>query len=290
MTRPPAYQCYANDDLAKFVGLSLAAIGACHKIELMMWGQSLDQSSFIDDDVLIARTLGTSIKEWKELRKEIQHPARAIFKEEGGYLVSSYLLERRKEQTAWRKKSRQGGIQSGKTRALKAQEERRVVEGCLANGSTKVQPTGTPPVEPNTNTPTPFPSPIPTPSPIPIPKYKQEGRGREAPLRDVSEKQFEVEFWTPYPERDGKKIGKQQAFEKYKLLSTKDRALIAIAVQHLAQHPPSQDGIGVKDAHRWIKNSEGDEPWREWIEETQQTQKKNGAINVRDSKDYVSGT
>lgn len=102
---------------------------------------------------------------------------------------------------------------------------------------------------------------------------------------------FEQEFWKPYPDRDGKKIGKKEALAKYKLLSEQDHMLIAIAVKHLAAHPRSQDGIGIKDPHRWIRNGKGDEPWREWIEETPPTQnKKEGKHVGLDRKDYTKNT
>lgn len=154
-TRPPAYQTYANDLLALFTGFSLTAFGAAQRLFFVMWGQSPDQCSLIDDDAMLARTVGVSIEEWKQLRQEIQHPGRPIFEEKDGRLVSAHLLEERKKQAAWRKKSKQGGIQSGKTRALKAQTERRVVQGSLDNGSPLVRTKG----QPKANTPTPSPIP-----------------------------------------------------------------------------------------------------------------------------------
>lgn len=98
---------------------------------------------------------------------------------------------------------------------------------------------------------------------------------------------FEHELWTPYPMRDGKKIGKAVALLKYKRLSGDDLALIAIAVRHLAEHPQSKKGIGIKDAHRWIMDGKNNEPWREWIEATKPT----GGIHVGlNDKDYKAGT
>lgn len=285
--RAPAFQEYASDVLALRLGLSVAADGATSRLERIMWSQSEDQCSLVDDDKFLAGILGLRVEEWISLREEIFH-GRKLLIQKDGRIFSSRLKDEAAKQRKYRK------LQKEKSKlGVEERVKRRLTRGST-RGSTGGLPVGEPvgqsTGEARVTLPTPFPSPIPTPSPIPIPKYKQEGRGREAPPRDVLEKQFEVEFWTPYPTRDGKKIGKQQAFEKYKELSADDRALIATAVQHLSSYPASADGIGVKDAHRWIKNSEGIEPWREWIEETQQTQKKNGAINVRDNKDYVTGT
>ena len=73
------------------------------------------------------------------------------------------------------------------------------------------------------------------------------------------------------------------------MLNEQDKALLALAVQHLAVHPRSKDGIGIKDPHRWIQNGtkkEPSEPWREWIEDT----KPQGGLNVGlNEKDYTAG-
>ena len=103
MTRPPAYQTYANDLLALFVGLSLTALGAVHRLFLVMWGQAADHCSLIDDDPMLARTVGCSLDDWKGLRHEIQHPARPIFQEKDGRLISPYLKEQATKQRKYRK-------------------------------------------------------------------------------------------------------------------------------------------------------------------------------------------
>lgn len=61
MTRPPAYQTYANELLALFVGLSLPALGAVQRIFFVMWGQAVDHCSLIDEDPMLARTVGCSL-------------------------------------------------------------------------------------------------------------------------------------------------------------------------------------------------------------------------------------
>ncbi len=119
---------------------------------------------------------------------------------------------------------------------------------------------------------------IPIPIPIPIPIHIP-----------IPEERFEKEFWEPYPARDGKKIGKALALEKYRKLSEEDRGRIATAVQHLAAHPRSKDGIGIKDPHRWLLDGKGNEPWREWIEPTVETKKGGLHVGLND-KDYTAGT
>ena len=123
MTRPPAYQTYANDLLALFVGLSLAALGAVHRIFLVMWGQAADQCSLIDDDPMLARTVGCSLDDWKTLRQEIQHPARPIFEEKDGRLISLYLRQEASKQRKYRKLQAEKstkGVEARVTRGLSA--------------------------------------------------------------------------------------------------------------------------------------------------------------------------
>src|SRR5262245_43740031 len=103
MNRPPSYQTYANDVLALVTGLSLQAVGAVHRLHLVMWSQSSDFCSFPDDDALLARTVGTTVENWQALRTEIQHPARPVFEERNGKLIAPYLREEAAKQRKFRK-------------------------------------------------------------------------------------------------------------------------------------------------------------------------------------------
>jgi uncharacterized phage protein (TIGR02220 family) len=139
MNRPPAFQTYANDLLAHFIGLSLPAVGAVHRLFLIMWGQAPDYCSLLDDDALLARTVGTTIEDWQALRAEIQHPARPLFEEQNGKLISWYLRDEAAKQRKYRKSQAQKGKKSAEHR--------------FNRGSTMVQPLGYPPPPPP-----PFPS------------------------------------------------------------------------------------------------------------------------------------
>lgn len=144
MTRPPAYQTYANDLLALFVGLSLAALGAVHRLFLVMWGQAADQCSLIDDDPMLARTVGCSLDDWKGLRQEIQHPARPIFEEKDGRLISRYLRQEATKQRKYRK--------------LQAEKSKKAVEARVTRGL----PTGEARVTSSSSLSSSIPSPIPS--------------------------------------------------------------------------------------------------------------------------------
>jgi hypothetical protein len=155
MTRPPAFQTYSNDLLALFVGLSLPALGAVHRLFLVMWGQAADYSSLIDDDTMLARTVGCSLDDWKGLRQEIQHPARPIFQEKDGRLISPYLRQEASKQRKYRK------LQAEKS---KKGVEARVTRGLSAGASTD---------EARVTSPTPTPIPIPIPSSSSFSKEKE---------------------------------------------------------------------------------------------------------------------
>lgn len=64
----------------------------------------------------------------------IPHPKKV------GRLFNARLLEERKKQVAWRKKSQEGGKRSAESRALKANPRGSVVEGCLNGGAMEVEP------------------------------------------------------------------------------------------------------------------------------------------------------
>lgn len=90
-----------------------------------MWGQAADHSSLIDDDPMLARTVGCSLDDWKGLRHEIQHPARPIFQEKDGRLISPYLKEEATKQRRYRK------LQAEKSKkAVEARVTRGFIHGC----------------------------------------------------------------------------------------------------------------------------------------------------------------
>lgn len=117
----------------------------------------------------------------------------------------------------------------------------------------------------------------PQPSPEPSPNRNRNMKGnrkleQETELPQAVLELFETSFWDFYPERGGKKIGKQVAFEKWSALPEEDRPKVSIAVKHYAASPDVQNGVGIRDAHRWLRSGGKDhngrpiEPWREWLE------------------------
>lgn len=82
---------------------------------------------------------------------------------------------------------------------------------------------------------------------------------------------FEKYFWPTYPRRNGKKIGKPEAlilFCDSKKIKEKDVGLILKAVKNYASSKTVQDGVGIRDAIRFLRPSRGETKalWLEWVE------------------------
>ena len=82
----------------------------------------------------------------------------------------------------------------------------------------------------------------------------------------IREAEFE-KFWSAYPPRQGRKVGKAEAriaFAKVKASEVED---LIRAAGNYAEHCRTKDGFP-KDAKRFISSGRGSkvEPWREWVE------------------------
>lgn len=76
-------------------------------------------------------------------------------------------------------------------------------------------------------------------------------------------------FWIIYPARNGIKLGKPEAKNKFFRLNDKDSLLIIQATINYANSKDVKAGIGIRDAHRFIRDGKGIERWREYIVYTQ---------------------
>lgn len=127
MNRAPAFQFYPNEWLSSptIALMSPAEEGAY--IRLLSYAWADPDCSLPDDDTDLSQ-LSRLGEGWfnggsNTIRKCFKpHP------EKSGRLVNLRLLEERKKQDAWREKSRIGGSQSGKSRALSGKGGSMVVE------------------------------------------------------------------------------------------------------------------------------------------------------------------
>lgn len=108
-------------------------------------------------------------------------------------------------------------------------------------------------------------------SPKRSPSQEQEQeQEQEQDTPSAVDHEFE-EFWKSFPMRNGKRLGRPEAVQKWNCLKPEDRKQVMIAVRHYANSKLVLEGIGIKDPHRWLKNGKGSEPWREWLEPEQPT-------------------
>lgn len=93
-------------------------------------------------------------------------------------------------------------------------------------------------------------------------KYKKEKSVNTNP-------EFESFFnalWDSYPKRNGRKVGKPEAHRKAAMVQTEDRAFLLRAIKNYAASTSLP-----MDAHRFIKNGKGDDPWREYVDPSEST-------------------
>ena len=105
------------------------------------------------------------------------------------------------------------------------------------------------------------------------PQEQEQEQEQEQDTLPAVDHEFE-EFWNVYPMRDGRRIGKKDAREKWADLSAQDRKQVLIAAHHYASSKRVADGIGIQDPERWLfcgTKKKKKEPWREWIEPAQAT-------------------
>jgi uncharacterized protein YdaU (DUF1376 family) len=127
MNRSPAFQFYPNDWLSslKIALMSPAEEGAYIRLLCYAWAD-LD-CSLPDDDTVLAQ-LSRLGEGWLNGGSTVIRKCFEAHPEKEGRLVNMRLLEERRKQEAWREKSRIGGLESGKSRALSAKGGSRVVE------------------------------------------------------------------------------------------------------------------------------------------------------------------
>ena len=155
MSKPPAFQFYPGDWLAstKISLMSPREEGAYIRLLCHAWSDP--QCSLPDDDDILA-SLSRLGPEWFE---GASTKIRACFKKKGHRLYSERLKIEREKQREWRKKSKLGGLNSGKLRKNKDLGGK--------GGSDLLATTD----EPKGNTP----SPSPSPSPSPLKGIKNKG-------------------------------------------------------------------------------------------------------------------
>jgi uncharacterized protein YdaU (DUF1376 family) len=139
MSKSPAFQFYPGDWLSSLTVSSMtpAQEGAYIRLLALAWGEN--DCGLPDDDLVLAQ-LSRLGEGWLNGGSTL---VRKCFVKRGDRIYNLRLLEERKKQSEWRKKSKEAGIKSGKSR----REKMLGAEPTLTNGCHLV---GTK-CEPNTN-------------------------------------------------------------------------------------------------------------------------------------------
>jgi hypothetical protein len=70
------------------------------------------------------------------------------------------------------------------------------------------------------------------------------------------------EFWKVYPSRHGKKLGKGKSLETFMKIRSEELENVVRAAKNYAESKDVQNGIGIRDPKRFLKN----DYWKEWID------------------------
>ena len=144
MNRPPAFLFYPKDwDDFKVQRMSYEIQGIYLKILCLMWKDSKDQCSILNNDKFISNALGLSLKKWRAAKKEIQYDGDPLLKETDEKFTSNRLKKEVKKLKDYRK------TQSikGKKSAFLRKTRDTTVEPRLnrsTNRGVNRKPTGTP--------------------------------------------------------------------------------------------------------------------------------------------------
>lgn len=253
MNKAPAFQLYADDFQASTAGLSPDAVGVLIKLLCVLWSQSKDQYSIIDDDTFISRIAGISIEEWKRIRAELQHPERPQFEEENGRLVSRHLRQQAQRQNAYREKQLQNSLKGVAARSAQRQPiDQPSVDPSVDHS---VNPTDNHSVDRSVDPPvaqrTTFPIPIPN-SEFLIQIPKEKNKDKRSDVLNGHRTGFE-KFWNAYP----KKRGKGQAEKEWGRLKPDDAhvAIILTAIDKAKQTPDwrKENGQFIPHPAKWLK-------------------------------------
>jgi uncharacterized protein YdaU (DUF1376 family) len=186
VNRAPAFQFYPDDWLSspKISTMTPAEEGAYIRLLAYSWN---DPDCTIPDDDTALALLSRLGEGWLNGGSDklrtcfVPHPKKV------GRLFNVRLMQERKKQEAWRKKSQQGGKRSAKSRALKSGDASRVVEGSLKGGSKMVEPNG------NSS----------SSSSSSLNSYKEREDVSAGSAMNGRSASFEL-FWSAYPRKEGK--------------------------------------------------------------------------------------
>ncbi len=214
MGKDPSFPFYASDWLGSTKRLTMTPAQRGAYIDLLahQWG---DKTCSLEDDDEVLAVLSGLNEGWLKGGSVLLRRCFPAHPTLSGRIANPRLLELRFERDEWREKSRQGGIKSGKVRAVKASEQKTSGD---TEGSSNVTKGGSQMVgdcfEPNGNLPSSLPLPsLSTKKPLVFPydTYAYPGS------TDTPEVRKAIVEWLDYRQKSGKPY-KQPELQIGKLL------------------------------------------------------------------------
>lgn len=96
--------------------MSYEAQGIYMKMLCFMWNDSKDQCSMPNDDIIISKSLGITLKKWMKIKEEIFYKNDPIFAVNGNKIISKRLRKEIKKIRIYRRKQSEKGKKSALSR------------------------------------------------------------------------------------------------------------------------------------------------------------------------------
>ena len=227
--KSPAFSFYPADWLSspKVTAMTSEEEGAYIRLLCYAWGDP--DCALPDDDVALA-ALSRLGKRWNNCSAKIRSCFTANEKTPGKLFNKRLLVERKRQKENSRVRS-EAGIKSGRVRRKSANK-------CSTNVQQMFNKTRT-----KTNL------------------SSSSSSSSSLDLTLAARATAFDHFWSAYPKRKGRKVGKQKAAMLFANLSADDQDLAVHAAANYADSDDSKRGFA-RDAERFLKSSY----WRDWID------------------------
>ena len=90
---------------------------------------------------------------------------------------------------------------------------------------------------------------------------KNDTHKRQKTIKNTDMSSFD-EFWKVYPPRNGKKLEKGESLETFMKIRSEELENVVRAAKNYAESKDVQNGIGIRDPKRFLKN----DYWKEWVD------------------------
>ncbi len=90
---------------------------------------------------------------------------------------------------------------------------------------------------------------------------KNDTHKRQKTIKNTDMRSFD-EFWKVYPSRNGRKLEKDESLKAFIKIRREEFENVVWAAKNYAESKDVQNGIGIRDPKRFLKN----DYWKEWVD------------------------